>query len=235
MNDSLYFRQLLAGRDFGRKNDVCQQMQNFVYLIGDRHSRECIVVDPAWAVDDIVDVAESDGMRIVGAFGTHYHPDHVGGSMMGFNVEGFDRLAQRADCPLHVHRADAEFVRKVTGLAESDLTLRDGGDKVAVGKVEIEWMHTPGHTPGSCCFRVHGALVAGDTLFLQGCGRTDLPGGDPAEMARTLHERIATLPDDTVVYPGHNYGGPKADMGTVRATNPVFDARSLKRMLGGVG
>lgn len=232
MNDTLYFRQLLAGRDFGRSNVVCQQMQNFVYLVGDRQTKECVIIDPAWAVDDIVDVAEADGMKIVGAFGTHYHPDHVGGSMMGFQVEGFNRLLARCPCPLHIHRADAEFVRKVTGLSVSDLTLRDSGDKVAAGKVEIEWLHTPGHTPGSCCFRVNGALVAGDTLFLQGCGRTDLPGGDPAEMARTLHERLSTIPDDTVVFPGHNYGGPEAPMGAVRRTNPVFDARMLKRMLG---
>jgi len=232
MSDVLYFRQLLAGRDFGRSNMVCQQMQNFVYLVGDRETRECVVIDPAWAVDDLIAQATADGMKIVGAFGTHYHPDHVGGSMMGFNVEGFTALLHSNPCPLHIHRADAEFVRKVTGLGVNDLQLRDSGDKVKVGSVEIEWMHTPGHTPGSCCFRVKSSLVAGDTLFLQGCGRTDLPGGDPAEMMRTLTRRLLTLPEDTMVYPGHNYGGPKASMGTLRLSNPVFDPRMLSRMLG---
>lgn len=232
MSDPLYFRQLLAGRDFGRNNPVCQQMQNFVYLIGDTETHECVVIDPAWAVDDLVAVAQADGMKIVGAFGTHYHPDHVGGSMMGFHVEGFARLLEVCPCPLHIHRGDAEFVRKVTGLSVGDLQLRDSGDKVKVGSVEIEWLHTPGHTPGSCCFRVKSSLVAGDTLFLQGCGRTDLPGGDPAEMMRTLTQRLLSLPDDTVVFPGHNYGGPKAAMGLLRRSNPVFDPRMLARMLG---
>lgn len=232
MSDVLYFRQLLAGRDFGRSNMVCQQMQNFVYLVGDRETRECVVIDPAWAVDDLVAQATADGMKIVGAFGTHYHPDHVGGSMMGFNVEGFAALLHINPCPLHIHRADAEFVRKVTGLGVNDLQLRDSGDKVKIGSVEIEWMHTPGHTPGSCCFRVKSSLVAGDTLFLQGCGRTDLPGGDPQEMMRTLTQRLLTLPEDTMVYPGHNYGGPKASMGALRLSNPVFDPRMLSRMLG---
>ena len=231
MNETLYFRQLLAGRDFGRQNVVCQQMQNFVYLIGDRDTHECVIIDPAWAVADIVGVAQTDGMRVIGAFGTHYHPDHVGGSMMGFNVEGFAALLAVAPCPLHIHRADAEFVRKVSGLGVRDLTLRDSGDKVAVGKVEIEWLHTPGHTPGSCCFRVRSSLVAGDTLFLQGCGRTDLPGGDPAEMRRTLSERFSALPEDTLIYPGHNYGGPQAPLGLLRRQNPVFDPRMLGRML----
>lgn len=226
----LYFKQLLAGRDFGRNNPVCAQMENFIYLVGDKGTRECVVIDPAWAIDDVVNAAEADGMRIVGALGTHYHPDHIGGSMMGFNVEGFARLLSRHPCPLHVHRADAEYVRKVTGLSPSDLQLREGHDKLRVGNIEIEWLHTPGHTPGSSCFRVAGALVAGDTLFCQGCGRVDLPGGDKDEMMRTLTRRLSTIPDDTMMYPGHNYGGSKADFGWLRKHNPMMDPGFFARM-----
>jgi hydroxyacylglutathione hydrolase len=102
--------------------------------------------------------------------------------------------------------------------------------------VEVELLHTPGHTPGSQCFRVADALVSGDTLFLQGCGRVDLPGGDPDEMYRTLSERLSTLPDDLVLLPGHAYGGESAPLGHVRKTNPSLQATSLqafRRRMGG--
>jgi glyoxylase-like metal-dependent hydrolase (beta-lactamase superfamily II) len=185
-------------------------------------------VDPAWAVDDIVDVAERDGMRIVGALATHYHPDHVGGTMFGFTVQGATRLVERNPCKVHCHRAEADGIRKVTGLSTGDLAPHDGGDKVRVGDVEIEWLHTPGHTPGSSCFRVKDALIAGDTLFLQGCGRVDLPGGDPEQMYYTLTQRLSTLPGDMVLYPGHSYGGVRASMDEVRRTNPYLRVRDLQ-------
>jgi hydroxyacylglutathione hydrolase len=225
--DQLYFRQLLGGVDFGRANPACGQMQNFVYLIGDRQSGECVIIDPAWAVDELVDLAERDGMRVVGGLATHYHPDHVGGSMFGFTLEGAARLNARCGTPLHCHRAEGDGIRKVTGLSVSDLVLHDSGDVIRVGDVSFELLHTPGHTPGSCCFRLKGALVAGDTLFLQGCGRVDLPGGDPEQMYETLTTRLASLPGETVLYPGHAYGGKYAPMEQVRRTNPYMRIRSL--------
>jgi hydroxyacylglutathione hydrolase len=232
---TLYFKQLLAGRDFGRSNFAAAQMQNFVYLIGDRDTGEAVVVDPAWAIDELCDTVEADGMKLVGALGTHYHPDHIGGTMFGFTVEGLPRLLARCPVPVHIHRLEAEGVRKVTGLSESDLVKHDSGDKVRVGDVEIELLHTPGHTPGSLCFRLKDAIVAGDTLFLQGCGRVDLPGGDSEQMYETLTKRLATLPADTILYPGHAYGGEHADMGTVRRTNAYLRVPNLqawRRMMG---
>jgi glyoxylase-like metal-dependent hydrolase (beta-lactamase superfamily II) len=224
---SLYFKQLVAGRDFGASNPICAQMQNLVYLIGDRDTRECVIVDPAWAVDDIVDAAEADGMKVVGALATHYHPDHVGGSMFGFTLEGAARLNARCNCKLHCHSAEAEGIRKVTGLSVGDLVTHGSGEKVSVGKVDVEWLHTPGHTPGSSCFRVGDALVAGDTLFLQGCGRVDLPGGDPEQMYYTLTQRLATLPGEMTLWPGHSYGGRKATLEQVRKTNPYTQVKDL--------
>ncbi len=232
---TLYFRQLLAGRDFGRRDRVATQMQNFIYLVGDRDTGECLIVDPAWQVDELCDLVERDGMKLTGALVTHYHPDHVGGTMFGFTVEGLPRLMARAPCPVHVHRAEAHGVKVVTGLSDSDLTPHDSGDRVRVGDVEIELLHTPGHTPGSQCFRLKDALVAGDTLFLQGCGRVDLPGGDSEEMYRTLTQRLSTLPADLVLYPGHAYGGEHAPLGTVRQTNPYLripDLQTWRRMMG---
>ncbi len=223
----LYFKQLLAGRDFGLGDPVAAQMQNFVYLIGDRDSGECVVVDPAWAVDDLVDLVEAEGMKLTGALATHYHPDHVGGTMYGLTVEGLPRLMERSPCKVHAHKLEVSGIRQVTGLDESDFVKHDSGDTVKVGDIEIDLLHTPGHTPGSLCFRLKSAIVAGDTLFLQGCGRVDLPGGDPEEMYYTLTQRLSTLPADTVLYPGHAYGGESADMGTVRATNQYLSIPDL--------
>lgn len=233
--DRLYFRQLLAGRDFGVGHPVAGQMQNFAYLIGDRVSRECLIVDPAWAVGDLVNVARRDDMKVTGALVTHYHPDHIGGSMFGLEVEGLRELMADNPCRVHVHEAEAHGVKAMTGLEDSDLEKHSSGDKVRVGDIEVELLHTPGHTPGSMCFRLQSALVAGDTLFLQGCGRVDLPGGDTDEMYRTLTQRLSTLPADTILYPGHAYGGESADMNTVRKTNPylrVPDLQTWRSLMG---
>ncbi len=232
MGDAVYLRQLKAGRDFGLGNPVATMMENFVYLVGDTIRRECLVVDPAWDVEGIVNVAEVEGYTITGALVSHWHPDHVGGSMMGHDVEGLARLLAVKPVPVHVHRADAELVRAMTGLSTSDLVLHDSGDKVAAGDVEVECLHTPGHTQGSQCFRCGKALISGDTLFLSGCGRTDLPGGDVEEMWRTLTTRLMTLPHDLILYPGHDYGAkPHASMGEVARTNPILQAPSLETFL----
>ncbi|MGH9457408.1 MAG: MBL fold metallo-hydrolase, partial [Thermoanaerobaculia bacterium] len=140
----LYFRQLLAGRDFAADDDVARQMVNFCYLIGDREKRECVVVDPAWDVGGLVDAAAGDGMRVVGALATHYHPDHVGGAMFGLEVEGAARLQESAPVPVHCHRDEAYGIKFMTGLSDSDLVLHDGGDALEVGDVRIELLHTPG-------------------------------------------------------------------------------------------
>ncbi|HWL85305.1 MAG TPA: MBL fold metallo-hydrolase [Polyangiaceae bacterium] len=222
---SYYLRQLLVGRDIGRGNVAGTQMQNFVYLVGDRQKGVCLVVDPAWDIDGIAACAGEDGVKITGALVTHYHPDHVGGSLFGHGIEGLPRLLEVAPCPVHVHKLEADGVRKVTSLSVTDLVSHEGNDRVQVGDIEVELLHTPGHTPGSQCFRVGDALVSGDTLFLQGCGRVDLPGGDPEEMRRTLQQRLARLPDEIVLYPGHAYGGEHAPLSTVRQLNPVFRTR----------
>src|ERR1041385_8056922 len=136
MDEGLYFRQLRSGREFARSDRVAAGMANFVYLIGDRATRECVVVDPAWDVDGILDIVDADGMTLVAALGTHYHPDHIGGSMFGFTVEGMTRLIARRPVKLHINEHEAEGVRIVTGLDESDLVRHAAGDTLAVGNVE---------------------------------------------------------------------------------------------------
>ncbi len=230
--DRLYFRQLLAGRDFAVGDPVALQMVNFVYLIGDRSTGEAVIVDPAYGVDDLLAVLAADGMRCVGVLGTHYHPDHLGGDMFGFNVEGVARLLESVDVPVHVQADEAPWVERSAGVGADVLVHHAGGDVVTVGEVGVTLLHTPGHTPGSQCFLVDGRLVAGDTLFLDGCGRTDLPGGDPAQMYESLTTRLAKVPDDTILYPGHLYSAePSATLGATREHNVVFQLRSPEQWL----
>jgi glyoxylase-like metal-dependent hydrolase (beta-lactamase superfamily II) len=228
----LYFRQLLSGRDFARGDQMARQMVNFVYLIGDRSTREAVVVDPAYAVQDLLDILDADGMTLTGVLGTHYHPDHVGGQMGGWNLEGISALLEKRQVPIHLQKEELPWVQRTTGVGEAELIGHDSGDKVAVGAVEIELIHTPGHTPGSQCFLVDGHLVAGDTLFLDGCGRTDLPGADPVAMYESLNTRLARVPDDAVLFPGHLYSAePSQSMGDTRRWNYVFRPRSVEEWM----
>jgi glyoxylase-like metal-dependent hydrolase (beta-lactamase superfamily II) len=232
VSDRLYFRQLLSGHDFARDDPVARQMVNFVYAIGDTMTGDVLLVDPAYRVGELLDVIEADGMRCAGVLATHYHFDHVGGSAMGVEVEGVAALLDRLQVPVHVQRAEVPWVVRATGVGEGDLVPHESGDVVMAGQVAIELVHTPGHTPGSQCFLVDNKLVSGDTLFLQGCGRTDLPGGDPSALYESLTQRLAKVPDDTLVYPGHRYSEePFAPMGETRRTNVALRPRSAQEWL----
>lgn len=229
MSDRLYFRQLLAGRDVAADDPVAAQMVNFIYLIGDRAAGKCVVVDPAWNVDDVLRVAAADDMQMEGVLATHHHPDHVGGDLFGTSIPGIRELLEKSALKIHCNREETEWIRRTTGVSASDLVSYSSGDVLRVGDVDIRMIHTPGHTPGSQCFLVGDKLVAGDTLFLQGCGRTDFPGGDADEMYRSLTQRLAKIPDDTLLYPGHLYDPrPSATLGETRATNYVFKVPSAE-------
>jgi hydroxyacylglutathione hydrolase len=233
MGEKLYFRQLRAGRDFAHKNTAAIRMENFIYLIGDKEKGECVVVDPAWNIDDIIAITQKDNMKIVGALATHYHPDHIGGHIFGVDIEGLSELLAKNPCKVHAHKLEKEGIISVTGISPSDIIAHTSGDIVKVGDIEIMLLHTPGHTPGSLCFKVKNALISGDTLFLRGCGRVDLPGGNVEEMYRTIQERLKSIDDKTIVYPGHAYGGEKDSMALLRQNNPVFsylDLQSFKRL-----
>lgn len=230
--ERFYLRQLLAGADFATDDAVARQMVNFVYLVGDRATGECLVVDPAYGVAEIARIAEADGMRLTGALITHYHPDHCGGSMMGMRIEGVTELLEIAQVPVHVQADEAEWVTKVTDLTAADLTTHGPGDTVTVGELPVQLLHTPGHTPGSQCFYANGCLISGDTLFLDGCGRTDLPGGDPEALYYSLTQTLAAVPDEAVLLPGHMYSqAPAERLGETRARNVVFRPGSVEQWM----
>ena len=232
MNDRLYFKQLLSGIDFASSDPIASQMVNFTYAIGDQITGEAVLIDPAYDVAGLIKALEADGMTLVGVLGTHYHADHIGGNMMGHQIAGIAEILNQFDIPIHLQKPEVEFATKTTGLTADALKGHDTGDVVKVGQIEIELIHTPGHTPGSQCFLVHDRLVSGDTLFLDGCGRTDLPGGNPEELYRSLTERLARIPDGTTLYPGHLYS-PEASrsMGDTRRLNMVYKPNSLEQWL----
>lgn len=221
-----YFRQWLAGRDFASDDPVASQMANFVYAIGDPTTRTALLVDPAYDVASLVRLLAADGYACAGAVATHYHPDHVGGVMLGYRIPGVAALLELVDVPVHVQAAEAPWIERTTGVSDA-LVRHDSGDAIELGALAVELLHTPGHTPGSQCLLVEGRLVTGDTLFLDGCGRTDLPGGDAREMYETLTRRLAAIDDATVVFPGHRYSREASlSMGATRARNAVLAPRS---------
>jgi len=217
----LYVKQLLLG-----------PMANYVYLIGDPETRECAVVDAAWDIDTIVETAEADGYRITTNLVTHFHPDHLGGDLMGHQIAGAAELSARVPAKTVIHKAEMPFVHRLTGLSASDVTTVEGGDEVRIGDVPIRLLHTPGHTPGSQCFLVGGTVVSGDTLFIGSCGRVDLPGSNPEDMYHSLHDVLGALPDETLLLPGHAYADrPTSTIGDEKRTNVMLRFPSLKDFL----
>jgi len=225
MRHPIYFKQLEIG-----------PMQNFVYLLGDPTTHEAAVVDAAWDVDTIVRTAEADGYRITRDLVTHFHPDHLGGDLMGHSIRGAAELVAKVPAKIYIHKAELPFVHRLTGLSQSDLVPVEGGDEVAIGNLKVKLLHTPGHTPGSQCFLVGNALVSGDTLFIGSCGRVDLPGSNPEDMYRSLTQVLAALPDETLLYPGHNYADrPRSTLGDEKQTNMMMRFRSLGDFLSVMG
>jgi len=185
-------------------------MENFVYLLSDHASGRAAVVDPAWEAGEILALAARKGVRITDILLTHSHHDHI---------NGIEEILDAHDAEIHLCKAEAQFWGRYLDLP----TLHHGGDVITLGKTPIEVLHTPGHTPGSACYRVHDNVITGDTLFVFGCGRCDLAGGDPEQMFHTLKRLEQALPADTVLHPGHNYAEkPVSTMGEQVEGNPFM-------------
>jgi hydroxyacylglutathione hydrolase len=221
----LYLRQAQIG-----------PMANYVYILGDPVSRKVAVVDPAWDTDAICDFVEKEGYQIDKILITHYHQDHLGGHMMGQSIEGSAEMLKRVKAKVYVNKHEAEGTKRVAGLSDSDLVKVDAGDVFKVGDIDVKFLHTPGHTPGSQCFLAAGNLIAGDTLFINSCGRVDLPGSDPEAMYYSLNQTLKSLDDSTVVYPGHAYSNESSStIGKQKRTNMYLRFETLDDFLDAMG
>ncbi len=222
--ERLYFKQLLSGRDFAKSDALAHQMVNFCYLIGDRETGETAIIDPAYGAQDLLEILAADGMHLTAMLATHYHPDHVGSSaFLGHRVEGVKELLELGvQAKVHCQQQEAAGLAKVTEIGAADIVEHSSGDVIQVGAIPIQMLHTPGHTPGSQCFMVNGCLVSGDTLFIDGCGRTDLPGGSPEQMYDSM-QLLASLPGETTLFPGHQYSPePSLALSELLQRNYVF-------------
>jgi glyoxylase-like metal-dependent hydrolase (beta-lactamase superfamily II) len=192
-------------------------------ILGCSETKQGIVVDPGDEVDRVLAQVVKHGLKLVAIINTHGHFDHVGGNQ---------QLVQASKAPLYIHQADAPMLGRVAQVAaiyglpgenspEPDHFLEDGM-VIEYGRHRFQVIHTPGHTPGGCCLYLESEnrLIAGDTLFADGVGRTDLPGGSHAQLVQSIKTRLFTLPDQVQVYPGH---GPATTIGHEKLHNPYLD------------
>ena len=190
------------------------QMANFTYIIADEDSGEAAIIDPSWDLDEIFHALKKSGWRAKYIINTHTHFDHVLGNDQVAGVLG------------------AKIVQHEYSQLEKHVAVSDG-DVIEIGSIRLRVLHTPGHSKDSICLIFENQLIfTGDTLFVGNCGRTDLPGSDPAEMYHSLFDQLAKLDEGLVVYPGHNYGSsPTSTIGHEKKTNYVLQPRSKQEFL----
>ncbi len=199
-------------------------MMNFVYLIGCAETRDSAVVDPAWDVPAILQAARERELRLRHILLTHAHPDHT---------NGLEELLKSTDANVYLHADELAYAQEMAARFQisidflkrysSRIKAVTDDEVVRVGQIEVRCIHTPGHTPGSQCFLAGKRLFSGDTLFVDACGRVDLPGSDPEKMWYSLNRKLRSLEDDVVLYPGHDYGSqPVSTIGEQKRSNPYM-------------
>ena len=186
-------------------------MANFSYLIADPAMQKAAYVDPGWEVEKVLKIASQKKWQIEKILITHTHFDHI---------QELEEAYKKLKVPVFVHGIETGAIEKM-GVPVHPLA---NNDIISVGNLSIQCLHTPGHTPGEICFHVGNHLISGDVLFVDGCGRVDLPGSDPDQMFETL-KNLSQLPDNTIIYPGHHYGPTPTDtIGHQKKSNPYLVA-----------
>ncbi|MBF0119821.1 MAG: MBL fold metallo-hydrolase [Desulfobacterales bacterium] len=198
------------------------KMVTFSYIVGDKSSMNCALIDPAFDTKKLLDMIKKRGYGATHILNTHCHSDHTAGNAA---------VKSSTTAKLAIHFEDAKRLSAILNKAFSmilggnsspkpDILLKDG-DIIQIGSISLQVIHTPGHTPGGVCFYTNGNLFTGDTLFVGGVGRTDLPGGSMSQLLKSIHEKIYTLPSDTIIWPGHNYGlFPYSTISDEKRSNP---------------
>jgi len=177
----VFFKQIKVGR-----------MDNFNYVIGDEDSKIAALVDPSWEEEKLYDICEAEGYDIEMILITHTHFDHI---------EAVERIVEKTGAKIYIHANEKEAIENI----DTEIITVDDGDIIEIGKVKVKVHFTPGHTPGGITFQVEKKLITGDLLFVEGCGRTDLEGGDSKVLFESL-QKIKAMPDYYEIYPGHDYG-----------------------------
>ena len=189
------------------KQILLSPMDTFCYVIGDEATKTCALIDPAFETPKILSIVEQEGYRVTHLINTHGHSDHSAGNAA---------IIKATHAKLHLHYSEA---KRVSGIANSAFSRMMGGkgspppdvllkdkDLIDIGETQLAVIHTPGHTPGSICLYSIGHVFTGDTLFVEAVGRTDLPGGSTQQLLDSIRKKLYTLPEDTRVWPGHDYG-----------------------------
>ena len=217
--------------------EIIGPMMNFIYIIGCPETGEAAVVDPAWDTPAILRLARDSGLAIGHILMTHAHPDHM---------NGLEQMLKDTNALVYLHRDEVGYMQEcgnATGIptafmqdrSENFRIVRDG-DTARVGRLTVECLHTPGHTPGSQCFLIEGSLFSGDTLFVDACGRVDMPSGDADKMWHSLNRKLCALDDATFVYPGHHYGSREyTTIGEQKETNPYMSFTSPEQFRRAMG
>jgi len=191
-------------------------MKNYIYILGASNSNEVFVVDPAWNVSAIFSMLELDNKKLAGILITHEHHDHI---------NGIEEVLEIHDVPVYLSKYEIGFPYEI----KENIIQTAHGDKLKLGSLNIELLHTPGHSNGSQSFLFNGKLIAGDTLFIDGCGHCRLPGANPEVLYDTLYNKLYNLPNETILYPGHNYNIlPYDSLKNQKKTNPFLQFSDVK-------